>query len=503
MKSRIASEFVSENIKTIFAYALSRVSDRDEAEDLAQDIALSILEGAERLESEDAFYGYVWGIAANRYKKYLRKKQGNLCDLPEGEIADESDFTEDISDRDEVQRLRREISLLSKEYRECTVAYYFDGLSCTEISRKFDISVEMVKYYLFKTRKILKEGINMEREFGRKSFSPTPFVFQTVFRYFEDKTYKNLFKRRLPGQILMSAYYTPMSVRELALELGVATLYLEDELDILEKHGLVEKLPSGKYQTKLVVITDDFLAEYRKAAKCLCDLYLPEITVGVRDNLDKIRALNKYCGQLSFERIAWGLLFPLMRWGSDKNADSNNLEMYDSLYGGIVGMNYGMSLSEEGWGFVSRECAGRTYVNDGYSASAADFSVLPEKNLYFEDSTQKLVAEKLSRVLSGELEPEFMILSAEDKSELKKILAHEIEKTSKLFYELHALACDVLRNHAPKSVHGIVPRLVSCVQLFLNSDIISASAVNSGALNLPDFSGPATVCVYENLAEEE
>jgi hypothetical protein len=33
----------------------------------------------------------------------------------------------------------------------------------------------MVKYYLFKTRKILKEGIGMTREYGEKSYNPGTF----------------------------------------------------------------------------------------------------------------------------------------------------------------------------------------------------------------------------------------------------------------------------------------------------------------------------------------
>ena len=63
--------------------------------------------------------------------------------------------------------LRRELALLSREYRECTVAYYFEGLSCAETASRLHISLEMVKYYLFKTRKILREGISMERGLDR------------------------------------------------------------------------------------------------------------------------------------------------------------------------------------------------------------------------------------------------------------------------------------------------------------------------------------------------
>ena len=43
-----ASSFVEENLKTIFAYALSRVSNKEDAEDLTNDIVLAILQSAEK-----------------------------------------------------------------------------------------------------------------------------------------------------------------------------------------------------------------------------------------------------------------------------------------------------------------------------------------------------------------------------------------------------------------------------------------------------------------------
>lgn len=41
---------------------------------MAGDIALAVLQSASRLKDDRAFFGYFWAIAANTYKKYLRKK---------------------------------------------------------------------------------------------------------------------------------------------------------------------------------------------------------------------------------------------------------------------------------------------------------------------------------------------------------------------------------------------------------------------------------------------
>ena len=74
MQTANVTQFIEENLKTIFAYALSRVSSKEDAEDLTNDIVLAMLQSADKLRTPEAFYGYVWGIAANTYRKFLRKR---------------------------------------------------------------------------------------------------------------------------------------------------------------------------------------------------------------------------------------------------------------------------------------------------------------------------------------------------------------------------------------------------------------------------------------------
>ena len=86
-----------------------------------------------------------------------------------------------------------------------------------QISADLGISTEMVKYYLFKTRKILKEGIGMSREFGEKSYNPGTFRMD-FWGDGDNSCYWQLFKRKLPGNILLSAYYTPVTIQELSMD---------------------------------------------------------------------------------------------------------------------------------------------------------------------------------------------------------------------------------------------------------------------------------------------
>ncbi len=508
MKTMTAAAFVEENLKTIFAYALSRVSNKEDAEDLTSDIVLAILKNADKIRNQDAFYGYVWGIAANTYRKFLQKRnryqQEDLNETTLELLEDEnSDFAEELAEKlelqEEVRKLCREIALLSGEHRECTVAYYFGELSCAEVAERFGISLEMVKYYLFKTRKILKEGISMEREFGEKSFKPEPFEFVTIFSGDFNREYHNLFARKLPGQILLSAYYTSMSVRELAIELGVASVYLEDELALLEKYNLLIKTAVGKYQTNLVIFTEDFTKEFHREAKKLAVPALGEILVRIKGRLEEIRTVNESCGKLSEERLLWGIFWPVMRMGIERFSKKYpQYEEKSELYQGASGTNYGAVDNELEGEFGCYSFAGYSGIDENYYAMAADFGVLPKKNWYFTGLDRNVFREKIYRTVAGEMEPEFLVLTEENERALCEILEKETGMMAEFYGKLLDCASRIMKLHAPKQVEQEVERIVFQTLVFRTTGLIGGCAVQSGELDIPEFDGPAAVLVREN-----
>ena len=176
MEHSVVIQKLSDSLKDIFAFSASRLYNKQDAEDLTNDIIVEVLSSADRLQNDDAFYGYMWKIAENTFKKYIRGKKineaeyhtdflGVYWDTPENKLLEDAELTV----------LRRELSLLSRQYREVTIKYYIENKSCTAISEELSISEEMVKYYLYKTRKILKEGVAMDRKYGEKSYNPGKF----------------------------------------------------------------------------------------------------------------------------------------------------------------------------------------------------------------------------------------------------------------------------------------------------------------------------------------
>ena len=253
-------KLITENMKAIFGFALTRLNNVNEAEYLASDIIYEIVRSAPNLKDENRFYGFMWKIAENTYINYLRKKSKNTNRTTELDetIADTSySVIDGLIKKEDLNLLRRELSLLSKQYRDVTVLYYIEDLSCAETAEKLNISTEMVKYYLFRARKIIRGGMKMERLYGEKSYRPN--IFEIDFwgtKAGDDREYEDFQKRKIKGNILLAAYYNPVTLQEISMELGVSLPYLEDEAALLiDRQYLVCK--NGKYLANIPIFTLD------------------------------------------------------------------------------------------------------------------------------------------------------------------------------------------------------------------------------------------------------
>ena len=491
MESEKVAALVQENMKTIFVYALSRVSNREDAEDLAGDIILAALQSAPRIRDDNAFFGYIWAIAANTYRKFLRKKSRSRLEELDENVPSQEDFVEEVENAQELNALYRELSLLSKEYRECTIAYYFDGLSCAETASRLHISLEMVKYYLFKTRKMLKEGIVMEREFGTRSYKPADFEFHTIYAGQANWEYHNLFTRKLPGNILDCAYYTPMTIRELAVEMGVAAAYLEDEIGLLEKYHLVRALSGGKYQTNLVIFTKDYRDEFNRTVEEFLTEDVGAILSSMREKLPELKELGFIGCTLEDDRLLWALLFKVMR----KAAEHLETDHKDEIYKGAAGTNYGTEYdaNDENDPRGHRSFAGYHLVVEGYSASYAEFMVLPEGNRFLTHLEE--LRKNVAAMAAGEMKATVPIVSGRQMELMERILRQEIRDFGNVYDKLYQCAVKIMRTHAPEGISERVDNVVANMLFFETVGLIGFCAVKSGELTVPGDDLPAAVLI--------
>lgn len=290
--------------KTILSYCISRTSNQQDAEDLAQDILYEIVRSAPNLRDERAFYGFMWSVAGNVYKQWYRKKlKVNKCELPD-DISDSCDvFGSIIDDKSDVYLLRRELTLLAEKYRRATILYYLKNKSCSEISNLLSVSESMVKYLLFKSRNILKEGINMERNYGKQSYDPK----SLELRYMGEgpnKYWEILRDNKIRQNILWACYNDSLTEQEIALQIGVSLPYIEDDLKMLADTWLLKK-DGNHYRMNIIIITDEF--ENEKALKILP--YQQKIADIIKTFIDEneyaLRSIGFYKSDMSRASFRW------------------------------------------------------------------------------------------------------------------------------------------------------------------------------------------------------
>lgn len=266
-----ANRLIEANLPAIFGFAMSRLCDQTAAEELASDIVYAVLRGAHQLRDEQRFCGWLWQIARNCLAARLRAARQKPSALDESIPADTPTPEDEVILRDDLARLRRELSMLAADQRRATVLYYMDGLSCTEVASHLNISVDMVKYHLFRARNLMREGMEMERIYGEKSYNPKQFEIDFWgTKAGDDREYRAFRERRIRGNILLAAYYTPMSLPELSLELGVATPYLEDEVRLLETRRYLT-VRRDRYITNIPIFTTACTAEILEAINRLAE----------------------------------------------------------------------------------------------------------------------------------------------------------------------------------------------------------------------------------------
>ena len=474
MDTKTAAKLIEENLHTIFAWSLSKLYDKTEAEDLAQDIICAVLSSVYRLERDEAFYGFMWRVAENTLKARIRKR------CPENVCIDENFCgiywntpEDDFIKSEEISLLRRELSLLSEMYREVTVKYYIYGKSCSEISAEMNISTEMVKYYLFKTRKILKEGIGMTREFGEKSYNPQ--TFRVDYWGSFSNPYFDLFERRLPGNLMLSAYDKPMTVTELSVELGVAAVYLEDEIGILEKYELIKKI-GDRYQTNIVIFTDEYEKSLFNKTKYIFEECAEFVNLKLNELFPRIKAFDFYKNDFDDNKLKW-VFANMIMYHALRKFDDIGIEKfgkYPPLANGSVGFVfgydndyinhhfhgvYGYCENEEKTAWISVEnyriiekCQHLRFNLWTDAMKAFHNAILFEDADENNSETTRLIDEGFVKSDNGRLSPNFAVFKESVFEEIHNLMTPIIDEVCESMKKVCEAAELTLKDYVPKAL---------------------------------------------------
>lgn len=328
-----AETYAEEYLGKIFYYCLKKTGNEDDAGDLASDISCEILTSLHRGTVPEKFDSWVWKIASNRFKRWAKEKWYG----PESDHADLADFADILPDSTDIEEslvlsedmglMRRELAFIRSDYRNVLIAHYFGEKSVSEIAREFGLPLGTVKTKLQNSRKMLKEGMNMAREFGKRSYNPEEIGFSMSGREGKKGQPWAILNHKLYKNIFLEASENPTTAEELSLELGIALPYMEDELEYLVREQLLRK-DGSKYVTDFPIVSreeqrrrhEENLKIAEPLTEKLCEL------IDAYMNADGAKVNAEYVG---YETAKWTLLIRSFDWIQyDARSNDENTYMY-------------------------------------------------------------------------------------------------------------------------------------------------------------------------------
>ena len=312
MCHQLMNEFAENYMEKLFYFCLKKTGSHMEAEDLTQDIALQIITALNKAMIPTSFSAWVWQIARNRYAfwakgKHNRNESVTGSDIGDYEIEDESeDLLDEMTDTEQIALLRRELAFIKSDYRNIVVAYYIENKSVREIASSLSLSENAVKQRLFRARQILKEGMDMAREFGKRSYKPEEIFFSKSGRDGKHGQPWTIVNHKLYKNIILEVNENPETAEELSLELGIALPYMEDELDYLVREQMLLK-EGNKYRTAFPIISKEEQRRKHdanvKVQKSLTDKICELIDTYIHEDGSKVNY-----DHIGYENAKWALL---------------------------------------------------------------------------------------------------------------------------------------------------------------------------------------------------
>ena len=289
MEKQSADRLIIEYKERIFGYALNKMRNISQAEELASDIICEVYNSFLQADEIINTDGYVYRISCNVYSKYIHRLTTgrNFEDISEILVPYNDNTQEKLESEITLQSLKNEIGYLSQRQRTIIYLHYYEKKSVAEISKKLGISKGTVKWHLSDARNNLMEEMVMERNSDNLSVNPIRFETMGHNGYTGDKgDTSDMFDTKLKQNIAYACYFEECTAEEIARKINVPVSYVVDELKKLVEFGYIDAMDNSKnpkYRTNMYITDergydkDREVELYREAAKKYCDEIFVEL----------------------------------------------------------------------------------------------------------------------------------------------------------------------------------------------------------------------------------
>jgi RNA polymerase sigma-70 factor (ECF subfamily) len=159
------ADLVRRHQDRVYGMALRATGKPEDAEDLAQEVFLSVFRGLESFKGDAKFTTWLYRIAWNRCADWLRRNRKPGRRTTQLEEADDladgrSDPAAEVLGEDDRLRMRRALDGLDDRYRSVVELSCIQGLSYAEVGTALGLPVKTVETRLYRARKLLRERLS-------------------------------------------------------------------------------------------------------------------------------------------------------------------------------------------------------------------------------------------------------------------------------------------------------------------------------------------------------
>ena len=144
-------EIYDEYFDRVYYKILSSVKNPEDAEDIAQEVFISVYKNLHKFRADSKIYTWIYRIAINKTYDFFRKKKIDL------ELNEEILNIADNEDLNGSMIVEENLKKLSKEEREILLLKDVYGYKLREISAMKDRNISTIKSIYYKALKSLEE----------------------------------------------------------------------------------------------------------------------------------------------------------------------------------------------------------------------------------------------------------------------------------------------------------------------------------------------------------
>lgn len=308
-------EITEELMEQTYQFCYKRLSNPDDARDLAQDILCEALQAIANGRNIIHFQGWFWKMARHRYAVMLNRRNHKPTEYLIDEyldllVSESEDAIDGLVLEEELSRMHAAIAKMAAIHRDILVEYYIRECPIKVIAEKLDIPEGTVKRRLFDAkREVKKEMIKMPRV---TELSYVPYELELWASQGWNGT--EVFRDLLGRQILAACYQQGRTIPELSQQIQVASVYLEDKMFALEQIGLLKRDGRNRYQTNFIIfprnVVNGMLQDLEEVYLTICETVYSTLM----EHWNQIRDIGFYEPHQPMEYLNTTFLPMAMAW---------------------------------------------------------------------------------------------------------------------------------------------------------------------------------------------